>query len=59
MFESKFYMRIFYVDIFYKPFQLLMRVKSHKSIINIPYVNVTTKFFWAVRKLLFFKITKK
>ena len=36
MFESKFDIRMFCVHIFYKLFQLLMRIKGDKNIINIP-----------------------
>ena len=46
-------MRMFCVYILYKPFQLLMRIKSDKNIINIPTVNVRTKILRTIRKPLF------
>ena len=49
MLESKFDIRMFCVHIFYKLFQLLMRIKSDKNIINIPPINVRTKTLWAIR----------
>ena len=56
MFESKFNIQMFYVHIFYKLFQLLMRIRGDKNIINIPPINVRTKILWAIRKPLFFKM---
>ena len=50
---------MFCILIFYKLFQLLMRIKGDKNIINIPPINLTTKVLWAIRKPLFFKMTKK
>ena len=48
MFENKFDIGMFCIHIFYKLFQLLMRIKGDKNIINIPPINP-----------LFFKMTKK
>ena len=59
MFKSKFDIRMFYIHIFYKLFQLLMRIKDDKSMINIPPINVRTKILWTIRKPLFFKMTEK
>ena len=59
MFENKFDIRMFCVHILHKLFQLLMRIKSDKNIINIPPLNVRTKILRAIRKLLIFKMTKK
>ena len=43
MFKSKFDNRMFCVHILYKRFQLLIRIKGDKNIINIPPINVRTK----------------
>ena len=48
---------MFCVLIFCQLFQLLIRIKVDKIIINIPPINVRTKIFWAIRT--FFKMTKK
>ena len=45
MFERKFDIWMFCVNIFYKLFQLLMRIKGDKNIISIPPINVRTKIF--------------
>ena len=59
MFKSKFDIWMFCVQLFYKLFQFLMRIKGDKNIIDIPPINVRKKIFWAIRKPLFFKMTKK
>ena len=51
MFESKFDMWIFCVHIFNKLFQLLMRIKGDRNIINMPLINVKTKILWAIREI--------
>ena len=43
----------------YKHFELLMRIKDDKNIINIPPINIRTKILQAVKKPLVFKMTKK
>ena len=58
MFESKFDIWMLCVHIFYKLFQLLIRIKGDKSIISIPPINVRKKILWAIKKPLFFKMTK-
>ena len=51
MFESKFDMWMFCVHIFNKLFQLLMRIKGDRNIINMPLINVKTKILWAIREI--------
>ena len=58
MLESKFDIWMFCVHILYNVFQLFMRIKSEKNIINIPPINVTTKSLQAIRKPLFSKLQR-